>query len=78
MWANLHRMTYISLTSDLRFLSTKDHGVSVNSLTDMMGAVVMSSYALPGLHFKPTLADLQASSTVYVIYNLFHMICCET
>ena len=35
----------------------------------MTTLVTMPFYALPGLHFEPTLADLQASSTVYVIYN---------
>lgn len=44
----------------------------------MTGAVAISSYALPGLHFEPTLADLQASSTAYVIQTLSDMIWCET
>lgn len=33
---------------------------------------------LPGLHFEPTLVDLQASSTTYVIHNLSRPICAET
>ena len=59
-------------------LIQKERRVSVNSLMDMTGAVAMSSYALPGLHFEPTLADLQASSTAYVTHDLSHMIYHET
>ena len=41
-----------------------------NFPTTMAGAAVMPSYVIPGLHYDPTLADLEASSDVYV-YNLF-------
>ncbi len=77
MWTNLHRITSYP-TCAFYLLIQKERRVSVIFLTDMTGAVAMSSYALPGLHFEPTPADLQASSTAYVIHNLSHMICCET
>lgn len=50
----------------------------MDSPMDTTGVVAISSYALSNLHFEPTLADLQASSTAYVIHDLSYIICCET
>ena len=45
---------------------------------NIRGAVAILFYALSDLHFEPTLADLQASSTAYMVYNLFYIIYYET
>jgi len=44
--------------------------------TTMTGAAV-SSYAIPGLHYKPTLSDLEASSDAYVLWTFSYAICFE-
>jgi len=42
-----------------------------------MTGAALSSYRIPGLHYKPTLSDLGASSDAYVLWTVSYAICFE-
>lgn len=42
-----------------------------------MTGVAVSSYAIPGLYYKPTLSNLEASSDAYVLWTFSYVICFE-